>query len=357
MVRLFHTLQEMDYLPVREEIRERVGAMWGVTPAWQGAPEAFGGLSTQTQQLVVMSRVVEADQRLFHEKVFPMLLEAFGITDWELQLPQPEEKAEATKISFAQQKVQVANTLAQLGFRVALKEQDVSLGEMEFIISGDQVPTAEMQGQQQAMQIAEQEQQFKMQQVQWQQQNAQLQQAQAQADATGEPVELDMGGGGEGGGEGGAAIQAMMQKGEGKYGGRTGGITPDHSMKLPGEERDIDEWAEARKKKAEDRQFGIKEVGGTPLNKTWIDSLMEKGYGSPVIKEVKDNQMWFLQDGVDYVATLGSGGVTNVEKATFNPQKPSISYSPSGRNSKRESSGKQGERYQGDTINDDSEEN
>ena len=41
MVRLFHTLQEMDYLPVRQEIRERVAAMWGVTPAWQGAPEAF----------------------------------------------------------------------------------------------------------------------------------------------------------------------------------------------------------------------------------------------------------------------------------------------------------------------------
>ena len=74
MVRLFHTLQEMDYLPVRNEIRERIAAMWGVTPAWQGAPEAFGGLSTQTQQLVVMSRVVESDKRLLHEKVFPQIL-------------------------------------------------------------------------------------------------------------------------------------------------------------------------------------------------------------------------------------------------------------------------------------------
>ena len=365
MVRLFHTLQEMDYLPVREEIRERVGAMWGVTPAWQGAPEAFGGLSTQTQQLVVMSRVVESDQRLFHEKVFPILLDAFGITDWELQLPNPEEKAEATKISFAQQKVQVANTLAQLGFTITLKEQGVSLGEMEFVVSGDQVPTAQMTGQQTAMQIAGQEQQFKMQQMQWDQQNAQIEQAQAQANATGEPMEIDldaMAGGGEGGGEGGAAVQAMLlAKGEGKYGGRTGGITPDASMKLPGEERDIDEYAEARKKKGEDRQWGIKELGGSPVSKTWVDSLLEKGFGSPVIKEVKDNQMWFLQDGIDYVATLGSGGVTNVEKATFrntgNPTRPSISYAPTGKNTKRGSSGKQGERYQGETLNDDSEEN
>jgi len=342
MVRLFHTLQEMDYLPVREEIRERVGAMWGVTPAWQGAPEAFGGLSTQTQQLVVMSRVVESDQRLFHEKVFPILLDAFGITDWELQLPNPEEKAEATKISFAQQKVQVANTLAQLGFTVALKEQGVSLGDMEFIISGDQVPNAQMQGQQTAMQIAGQEQEFKIQQLQWEQQNAQVEQAQTQAAATGEPVELDLGGGDEGGG--GEAIQAMLlDKGEGKYNGRTGGITPDDSMKLPGEERDLDEYADARKKKGEDRQWGIKDFGGTPLNKTWIDSLSERGFGSPVIKDVKNNQMWFLQDGIDYIATLGGSGVTNVEKAEFkttgfrgtgNPTRPSISYAPAGRNTK-----------------------
>jgi hypothetical protein len=203
LVRLFHTLQEMDYLPVREEIRERVAAMWGVTPAWQGAPDAFGGLSSQTQQLVVMSRVVEADQRLFHEKVLPTLLEAFGITDWALVLPNPEEKAEATKISFAQQKVQVANALAQLGFTVALKEQGSDLGDIDFAISGEYVPTAQMQGEQMAMQIAQQEQQFKQQQQQAEQQEQQMEAAQQQANETGEPVTIDLGGGGEGGAEGG----------------------------------------------------------------------------------------------------------------------------------------------------------
>ena len=210
LVRLFHTLQEMDYLPVREEIRERVAAMWGVTPAWQGAPDAFGGLSSQTQQLVVMSRVVEADQRLFHEKVFPVILEAFGITDWALVLPNPEEKAEATKISFAQQKVQVANTLAQLGFTITLKEQGSDLGDIDFVISGEYVPTAQMQGEQMGMQIAQQEQQFQMQQQQQKQQEEQIADAQEQANVTGEPVEVDLGGGGEGGG-GEATIQAMFK--------------------------------------------------------------------------------------------------------------------------------------------------
>ena len=126
LVRLFHTLQEMDYLPVREEIRERIAAMWGVTPAWQGAPEAFGGLSTQTQQLVVMSRVVESDQRLIQQKIIPHILEAFGIEDWDLKLPNPEEKAEATKISFLQQRAQVMQTMAALGFMFTLKEEGVA---------------------------------------------------------------------------------------------------------------------------------------------------------------------------------------------------------------------------------------
>ena len=145
-----------------------------------------------------------------------------------------------------------------------------------------------------------------------------------------------------------------LQKAKGKYKGRTGGITPDWTMKVPGEERDIDEWAEARRKKAEERQWGIKPVGGQPMSKTWVGSLNEKGFSSPLIKQVTGSQMWFIQDGVDYVATLGNEVVTTVEKATFN-NRPSISYAPSGRNnhnSKRKSSGKQGERYQGDIIDD-----
>jgi DNA-binding transcriptional MerR regulator len=173
MVRLFHTLQEMDYLPVRQEVRERIAAMWGVTPAWQGAPEAFGGLSTQTQQLVVMSRVVEGDQRMFHDKVFPILLEAFGITDWTLELPTPEEKAEATRISFAQQRVSVASQLNQMGFTVRLQDQGANLEEIAFVIEGESVPMTQFQGESQALQIEQ-----TMQQMEQQEQQQQMQQQQ-----------------------------------------------------------------------------------------------------------------------------------------------------------------------------------
>tara|TARA_B100001123_G_scaffold157081_1_gene181887 strand:+ start:1314 stop:3188 length:1875 start_codon:yes stop_codon:yes gene_type:complete len=302
MVRLFHTLQEMDYLPVRAEIRERVSAMWGVTPAWQGSPEAFGGLSTQTQQLVVMSRVVEGDQRLFHEKVFPQLLEAFGVTDWNISLRVPEEKAEATRISFAQQRVSMASQLNNMGFTIKLKEQGVIMEDAQFMIEGEVVPIVQIQGEQQALALEEQ---------------------QEMAD---EPIE----------------------------------------KAIPGQERDIDAWAAARDKKGEDRQWGYRRLPGRPpkgatkemiKSTTWVESLMNQGFPSPVIKEVNDDgkQLWFISDGVDYVGDILSNGHVFVEKATF--ANPSISYAPTQTTKKRlERNNVQGEPYMGETI-EDSEDN
>ena len=299
MVRLFHTLQEMDYLPVREEIRERVAAMWGVTPAWQGSPEAFGGLSTQTQQLVVMSRVVEGDQRLFHEKVFPQLLQAFGVTDWNISLKVPEEKAEATRISFAQQRVSMASQLNTMGFTIKLKEQGVLMEEAQFMVEGEVVPLTQLQGEQQALALEEQ-----------------------QDMAEDEPIE----------------------------------------KAISGQERDIDEWAAAREKKGEDRQWGYKRLPGRPpkgatkemiKSTTWVESLTDQGFPSPVIKEINDDgkQLWFISDGVDYVGNILSNGHVFVEKATF--ANPSISYAPTQTNKKRiERNNVQGEPYTGETIED-----
>ena len=123
-----------------------------------------------------MSRIVEGDQRLFHEKVFAKLLKAFGVTDWGLKLPNPEEKAEATRISFAQQRAQVVNQYIALGFDVRLKDDGVNLDEAEFLVFGKPVPTAQMQGEQMAMGLEQQQQQMEMMQQQQQQIDYQRQQ-------------------------------------------------------------------------------------------------------------------------------------------------------------------------------------
>ena len=348
MVRLFHTLNEMDYLPVRAEIRERVAAMWGVTPAWQGAPEAFGGLSTQTQQLVVMSRVVEGDQRLFHEKVLPQILEAFGITDWGLKLPNPEEKAEATRISFSQQKAQIANQFIALGFEVRLKADGVPVEDAEFMIFGKPVNMMEKQGEQMDMAIDQQKQQMEQmqQQQEMMEQQAQAGQQPGQAPAPPEGVNPAPGrvdaapGGGEGAG---AAPVPPMPMQNMNFAPLKGGQNKDYTRAArgEGEPHDVDALGEARKSDDDP----TKAVDATKAPKNWVEGLMAKGYTTPLIKQVSDNgkKMWFSQDGIDFVADLHSTGVTHVQKASFGrgpsiqkPDGPSVnpgaSYSPTGNN-------------------------
>ena len=296
MVRLFHTLQEMDYLPVRQEIRERVAAMWGVTPAWQGAPEAFGGLSTQTQQLVVMSRVVEGDQRLFHEKVFPHILKAFNVTQWTLELPNPEEKAEATRISFALQRTQLAAQLAQLGYTVNLKDPNVDVEEARFVVSG-KPKMIEAQTKQMELGVEQQEQQMEQ-----MEQQAEMAQQQAEQEAQGGEDQLSP--------ELAALLQQQMKlsipRHKRKHKGIFGGITPDNSMVAV--QNETDKAAEKRK-----------DFYDTFATKSWMQDLIEKGYPTPLVKELSDDgtKMWFSQNNDDFVAHLHNGRLARVEKATF----------------------------------------
>jgi hypothetical protein len=258
MVRLFHTLQEMDYLPVREEIRERIAAMWGVTPAWQGSPDAYGGMSSQTQQLTVMSRVVEGDQRILHEKVFPPLLEAFGITDWELELKQPEEKAEATRIAFAQQRVSVANMLLQMGFGVEIKAGKMGIDNIEFEISGEALNPIEQQ------------------------------------EAMMEATMPDGGGGGFG------------------APGKAAATMPGDDSSGMGEEKSAGEEQAGDVSQEPNLTLSKMDVPGfIPLHK----QLADRGYKFPAMHEVTENHVIFnVADSPLYKATLHNGTILEIEK-------------------------------------------
>jgi phage portal protein BeeE len=145
-VRFAYSLDELNYLPVRDEIRERIAGIYGVSNLWMASSQGVGGLNNEQQQLVVMSRVVEGAQRVFHERVFPALLNAFGISDWTLELQKPEEQSEMVDIQVRTAKAAWAATMAQMGFGVEYdQEEDL------YTITG-RVPSAEEQQQmQQAM--------------------------------------------------------------------------------------------------------------------------------------------------------------------------------------------------------------
>jgi hypothetical protein len=152
-VRLFHTLQEMDYLPVRNEIRDRIAAAYGVPQMYMNVMEGIGGLSGQTQQLKVFNDVVQADQRIYNEKVFPVLMTAFGITDWVLELRPPEEKVEGQILQLVQQRTVIANAMLAMGFKVAMKQGYKDMDTLDFTFSGEAVSQMEQQQRMMAAQM------------------------------------------------------------------------------------------------------------------------------------------------------------------------------------------------------------
>jgi len=288
MVRLFHTLQEMDYLPVRAEIRERVAAIWGVAPMWQGAPDSFGGLTQQTSQLTVMGRVVERDQRQIMEKIFPAILDNFGITDWKMVLLNPEEKAEATRIAQSQQKAAIAAQMLNMGFDVKLKGNEVAIDELDFLVTGEPVPTARLQGEQQALQLEAAEQQAA-------QQEAMMDMQQEQQQAGGEA----------GGGE--APEEQAPQEEDDDEGSQEEPV----EKSVPDTPRGFEN--------IESKNIKNPDLRKATLTSTWIDSLSDQGYAYPIIKQVSPNgqQIWFSNGGEEFVGNLTGTGIDRIAKAYF----------------------------------------
>jgi len=287
MVRLFHTLQEMDYLPVRAEIRERVSAIYGVSPVFQGAPDSFGGLTQQTLQLTVMSRVVERDQRQIMEKIFGAIIDNFGITDFKMVLPNPEEKAEATRIAQSQQRAAIAQQMLNMGFDVALNGNKAKIDELDFVVSGEAVPVAKIQGEQQALALEQAEQQAAQQKTMMDAQAAQA--AMGGEQAPEQEQEQD------------------QQESEPEEG----------SQEEPVQKAVVDtprgfENLETSKFKNPDLSKGV-------TTSTWIDSLAEQGYQFPIIKQVSPDgsKIWFSNAGEEYTGHLGGSGINSIEKAYF----------------------------------------
>ena len=126
----------MDYLPVRNEIRDRIAAIYGVPQMYMNIMEGVGPMAGASQQVKIFANVIESDQRRYNEKIFPQIMQAFHITDWKLKLKTPEEKVESIILQQAQQKVAIATQMMTLGFTVDLKPGAENIENIDFTFSG-----------------------------------------------------------------------------------------------------------------------------------------------------------------------------------------------------------------------------
>ena len=122
-VKFMDSLKEMDYISVKDDLRDRISAFYGVSKIFMADNSASGGLNNEGMQVLVTNRAVEMAQTIWNNYVFPFMVLQFGITDWELRLPPSEEEDEIAKLRKREIEVNVAAAIKNLGFEVDMDDE------------------------------------------------------------------------------------------------------------------------------------------------------------------------------------------------------------------------------------------
>ena len=115
-IKFMDTLEEMQYIAVRDEIRNRIAAYFGVSSVFMVDSGKAGGLSNEGMQILVTNRAVEFGQKIYTDVLFPKMLKEMGVHDWKLTLYPNEEEDEITRLRRDEQELNVAQRMTQLGF-------------------------------------------------------------------------------------------------------------------------------------------------------------------------------------------------------------------------------------------------
>ena len=127
-IKFMDSLKEMDYVAVKEDLRDRVAAFYGVSKIFMADSSTSGGLNNEGMQILVTNRAVEMGQNVYNHYVFPWILKQFGITDYELILPPSEEEDEIAIMRKREIEVNIAASIKNLGFEVDMNGD----GEFEY---------------------------------------------------------------------------------------------------------------------------------------------------------------------------------------------------------------------------------
>ena len=121
-IKFMDSLKEMDYVSVKDDLRDRISAFYGVSKVFMADNTTSGGLNNEGMQILVTNRAVQKAQTVYNNYVFPFLIKQFGITDWNLKLPPSEEEDEIAVIRKRELEVGIAGQIKNLGFDVDMDE-------------------------------------------------------------------------------------------------------------------------------------------------------------------------------------------------------------------------------------------
>lgn len=147
-VNLLESPAEMQQMEMRDWIKNRISAKYGVTEIMMSGSPDNSGLS-QSMEVQVSNRAADRLRRIFNGVFIPAFLGQIGTEGWEREVADVEEEDELAAVEKQQRELQVAQQAAQLGLEVEWTRDNtasVKAGEIEMEEDGGMGGLGEMLG-------------------------------------------------------------------------------------------------------------------------------------------------------------------------------------------------------------------
>jgi hypothetical protein len=110
------SLKELQFIDIRRELRQIIGAAFGVLPLYFG--ELPSGWANEGMQVTITNRHIKWSQDFLRSHIFDRLAKEMMVTDWVLKLKEGEEADELRDLEIKAQEINNNATLQQMGFDV-----------------------------------------------------------------------------------------------------------------------------------------------------------------------------------------------------------------------------------------------
>ena len=110
------SLKELQFIEIRRELRQIIGAAYGVLPLYFG--ELPSGWANEGMQVTITNRAVKWSQDFLKSHIFDRLAIELQVDDWVLQLKEGEEADELRDLEIEAQAIENNATLQQMGFDI-----------------------------------------------------------------------------------------------------------------------------------------------------------------------------------------------------------------------------------------------
>jgi len=135
------SLKELEFMALRKELRQIIGATYGVLPLYYG--EMPSGWSQEGLQVTITNRAVTWGQDILRKSFYNKIAHLLGVDDWELRLKAGEETDKLRELQT--QSTEISNMAAMQGMGFEVKRTHTG----EFKVSKDPIINPMMMAQEQ----------------------------------------------------------------------------------------------------------------------------------------------------------------------------------------------------------------